>query len=1544
MATQYIDPDSGKTYVHSEEVSGQTFEEFVAEGRGMPVPDPAVESLEEQKEEVLAEARTAQAAGEDTVKHEHQVDALNREIVALQGGVTRGPRGEVVPTEPSAQEKAFKRVEAVPAAKTEKGYLLPILLDSGVSERDLRLAGFKTEDVQEAEAQVTAPKTLGEDFPMPGVKAAVVVEPAEERPFQPGLTAEQRIAMVEGVRSGSPGDYRYDLAGAIQGGIADQTLYDAGFSRRAVREAHTQLERQELGDAAQKRVVAAIHSKDTLMAARINQGQAVPLGEAIYKGADPVDLALMRYPAEAIIEAKELATALKLTEDHRDRRGLRLVSAVAGNVPDESLLLLGATPEGIAQAHAVWTDLRRHQTIALAAQEVQDYPGTAEMIPELRRGMIDAATTAAAMERVLSVLDQRAPDQAAALRAGEGILLPKAINLGVDPTDLVLIDFKGEDVRDAKDVAHAATVFEDYRTGEKEYDLASGIAGRAPVGATWEGPRQEVTYETATSFGFEKPAIQTAVNTAVMMGVSAAELERRGFPTEMITAAQKDLIAPAAKPRPVPKPGEKFEVPEDLEAIRAEAKDKMFQMVSGPGGSDLAATTPQFTSFARRADLIDSIIGAAEKGDIPWDQARAGIKTIPDEVTPQDFARAKFNLGRVYQIGGAFFTPVAVAGTALTWEMETPTGRAISVGADFLSAIPMGAVAVASARSAGALTKGARLQRIAADVAMAEIMGPIQAIRYPIKAVKLGIYNPIEAVLSYRRVLGQEVITNTLRAPATIRAATLADDLLEQAKQARAAGNTEKAIELEQKAESAKQFVIKAPAGTLDELGAGVVSAADVKNAVSQASLAVMQHGESIKVPVGAGGSTLEMSVPSSQRILGKGAFHATSDGRNAMAGDMVIAGKEGGVYFAPTPLSRFAEATSTGKPVELTPKAKSLIAAGELPDKPVPSIYWITDQKLLDQLKGAEMMPGANTRGVVPGTPGAIPKVFKGLAEFEAILPNGVVMPKPSQVLYQRGAGGQRYQLLVFGDPLTPAQLAALKLSGTKQAVANIFSPPAVMRFSGGGEISAIAQKADDLVEQARLARAAGNTEKAIQLERDAERLQETVRLLESNFSETITNVVRSNADELARHADDMAGEAAALRAAGATDDAADALIRSTRATEYARETAEAAGRIAGGGLPIKLGRVLRAPAGAPAGMRIDAAGRVIADGQRITAPGVRVSPADRVPPGEIERARFEQLLPTGREMIRAGQEIIAPLRIRTTAPDRARVGLPERARIGVPEQPIPRLPGVEPPTVRLPGPERPTPRVPGPERPTPRVPGLERPTPRVPGPERPTPRVPGLERPTPRVPGPERPTPRVPGPERPTPRIPGLEKRIPPSIPGPERPKPRIPGLEKRIPPSIPGPERPEPRIPGLEDRTTPRIPGLEDRTTPRIPGLEDRTTPRIPGLEKRIPKEIAPRIKLPNGEELPAGWFPHIVEWPQGNALITRDLQTGQTTYTGRKTDGTTARKGFKVLKMSRQRPVGGDLDIGAFLAQSADILAFRPDPKNKDQRFRSRRGRP
>ena len=113
----------------------------------------------------------------------------------------------------------------------------------------------------------------------------------------------------------------------------------------------------------------------------------------------------------------------------------------------------------------------------------------------------------------------------------------------------------------------------------------------------------------------------------------------------------------------------------------------------------------------------------------------------------------------------------------------------------------------------------------------------------------------------------------------------------------------------------------------------------------------------------------------------------------------------------------------------------------------------------------------------------------------------------------------------------------------------------------------------------------------------------------------------------------------------------------------------------------------------------------------------------------------------------------------------------------------------------------------------------------------------------------------------------------------------------------------------------------------------------------MEKRIPKEAAPRFRLPDGTELPAGWFPHIVQWPQGNVLITRDLQTGQTTYKGRKADKTSARKGFKVLSMSRRTPVGGELDIGAFLAKSTeDILAFRPDPTNKDKRFRASGGRP
>ena len=129
-----------------------------------------------------------------------------------------------------------------------------------------------------------------------------------------------------------------------------------------------------------------------------------------------------------------------------------------------------------------------------------------------------------------------------------------------------------------------------------------------------------------------------------------------------------------------------------------------------------------------------------------------------------------------------------------------------------------------------------------------------------------------------------------------------------------------------------------------------------------------------------------------------------------------------------------------------------------------------------------------------------------------------------------------------------------------------------------------------------------------------------------------------------------------------------------------------------------------------------------------------------------------------------------------------------------------------------------------------------------------------------------------------------------------------------------------------------------------TPRVPGVE---RPRVGVPERPGVKEPRPpgRFRLPDGTELPAGWFPHIVQWPQGNVLITRDLQTGQTTYKGRKADKTSARKGFKVLSMSRRTPVGGELDIGAFLAQSTDdILGFRPDPANRDKRFRAQRGGP
>ncbi len=1287
----------------TQEQADDLLEELVAGGFAEPSQVPA---LLEQKQRVLAEARTKLEAGEDTAEFDREIQRLDAAIIKEQGG-TISPEVDVRRAAP------------------------PLVTEPAADEVTARAADFVEQEPDDA-------------FGASPLDALGQVLPA--------VRAEE----IDDAFGAAP----QDISG--------------------------------LAVEARRRVVDAVFQTDTLLAARINQGQAINLGDAIQKGANPVDLALMGFQDEDINAARDVASALAATIVFTDSRGIDIVAARRSGprqVSAETLQTLGISPDVIAQAEAAIA--RGFQ--AIRTEDIPEPPGGS---PQLQEGP-SADEIARAFASIRSGLSESAPGVVQDLDAGRGI----------DPAIVLNANFRlREDL---------LTLF-----GEDAVQEAEGRLGELDI----QRARQEFLGE-----------------------------------------------APTALPRPVPEPvlrdGElvsgAFEVPEDIAATQEEAREKVTDILQ----FQFSTTTPQFQSFARRSDLIGSAIVAGEAGNVTWDQVRAFIEGVPAEVTPADLVAGRRTLGTILQTGGALAFPVAIAGSALTFKEDTSTQRALNIGLDVVSLIPVGAVAIGSARSAGALTGTARASRIATDVFIAELFGPIDAVRRPIQALRAGIYNPIEAVIAPRRVVGQEVITSTLRAPA-----------------APGAGGP---------------GVISAPTETLAELRSGAVSASEVKEAVNEASLAVMQRAESIEVPLGNGNSTLQLNLPSAQFTTGPGAFTATPDGRNIMAGNFIVSGNEGGLFFAPTPLSRFADATSTGKTFPLSPEAQALVDAGKLSDEPIPTVVWLRDQALLDQLTGPTMLPGGG-RGVVPGTPGEIPKIFDRKAEFEALLPNGVTLPEPSQILFQRGLGGQRYAIAVIGEPLTPRQLAGLKLSGAQQAVANIFTPPAVIRFGGADEIADLINRSDDLIEQAASAKLAGNAELAEQLTSEATEIRKGLSTLQASVADTSAGLLRSNADELAQYADDLANLDDALRAAGRTDDAADALLRSSTARRAAAESLEAASRVAAGATPVKIGRIAGRSAVAPSAESQALIRRLQNDPRFSSEPifGVRLSDLDvsRSSGGVLDRlgssVAVAERVASPRQTISADQ----------TAPSRQDAPDDDVTRVA-PRPEVPRTDTVgrtatPPDQTRI---ERGEPTPPGDGR-------IRVPPPPAPGDGR-------IDRPD------------------------IITRTPPPPPPGDGRiDRPDI--ITRTPPPPPPGDGRID--RPDIITRTPPP-PAPGDGRIDR-PDIITRTPPPpAPGDGRRAPPPG--RFRLPDGTQLPVGLFPEIVSWPQGKFLITRNLLTGQTTHTARKTDGTTARKGFKVLKTSTRRPLNFDLDIGAFIANSQSEVFFRADPTNKpEKKLRSRRGRP
>ena len=160
-----------------------------------------------------------------------------------------------------------------------------------------------------------------------------------------------------------------------------------------------------------------------------------------------------------------------------------------------------------------------------------------------------------------------------------------------------------------------------------------------------------------------------------------------------------------------------------------------------------------------------------------------------------------------------------------------------------------------------------------------------------------------------------------------------------------------------------------------------------------------------------------------------------------------------------------------------------------------------------------------------------------------------------------------------------------------------------------------------------------------------------------------------------------------------------------------------------------------------------------------------------------------------------------------------------------------------------------------------------------------------------------------------------------------GPEPARKRTPAPQPAQAP-LPAPQPAEAPMPALQpaQERTPVPTGLLEPTQaatraevvdllpPIQPAKYER--PKVPAPVKRAPKTRKARqrprpsygtFQIPSGAALPAGRYPHVVQWPQGNVDIRYDLHSGQHTVLPRSAPSTvTPQAGFRVLRTAQIPP--------------------------------------
>lgn len=208
-------------------------------------------------------------------------------------------------------------------------------------------------------------------------------------------------------------------------------------------------------------------------------------------------------------------------------------------------------------------------------------------------------------------------------------------------------------------------------------------------------------------------------------------------------------------------------------------------------------------------------------------------------------------------------------------------------------------------------------------------------------------------------------------------------------------------------------------------LGADLFESEDIAMAVRDRVTQNAIEGIDDSVKIG------EVEAKLSQVPIGKmgevTAVHSTPDIRPFLEGATVQAGREGGLFVSPSIHTRFTKAS----------------AFGDIPEGGIPGALLIRDKRVTEALQGSQ-------------------KIFKGTAEVERVIPEGIDLDAPSQILFTRDNQGNVLKLLVIGKPYTKTEIARLKIAGMADTITTMFKPAATVK--GGRQVSRSYDEVNDI------------------------------------------------------------------------------------------------------------------------------------------------------------------------------------------------------------------------------------------------------------------------------------------------------------------------------------------------------------------------------------------------------------------------------------------------------------------------------------------------